>query len=296
MKKFSNGIRGNVIMQINNCEIEQIIHETYYSLEKNNFSTLGRPESPMWERPLIGVAAGDDPYYDFLKEHIGQFHWSPAEVFQLKYPGSVLKQNLRVVSIVFPQTMETKETQTRETKCPSREWIVSRGEWEPLMKEFSGKLVKRLSDLDIRSVSIDLLPEFSTARSETIGIASKWSHRHSAYLAGLGTFGLSEGLITEKGKAVRITSLIIEARLTPTVREYESHNEWCLYYNNGSCGACIKRCPIQAISFEGHDKDACLAYEDYFAENYWPSDIFRGDYILGCGLCQVGIPCQNKKP
>ncbi|MEL7656340.1 MAG: 4Fe-4S double cluster binding domain-containing protein, partial [Bacillota bacterium] len=171
-----------------------------------------------------------------------------------------------------------------------------RGEWEPLMKEFSGKLVDKLESMGIRSVSIDLLSEFSTVKSETLGLASKWSHRHSAYLAGLGTFGLSEGLITEKGKAVRITSLIIEAPLTPTIRPYSTYNEWCLYYRNGNCGACMKRCPVHAITKEGHDKDVCESYEEVFAEKYWPEDIGRGDYILGCGLCQSGIPCQNKKP
>ncbi len=283
-------------MMLKNSDIEQMIYETYESLEKNNFATLGRPDSPMWETPLIGVAAGDDPYYEFLKEHIGSFHWNPEEVFQLKYPGPIEKGKLSVVSMVFPQTMETKQTQTKETKVPSREWIVSRGEWEPLLKEFSGNLVKRLEEMGIRSVSIDLQPEFGTARSENLGIASKWSHRHSAYLAGLGTFGLSEGFISEKGTAVRISSLIVEAPLTPDVRTYSSHNEWCLYFQDGSCGACIRRCPTNAISFEGHDKDACEAYEDYFAENLWPEDIDKGDYIYGCGLCQVGIPCQNKKP
>lgn len=281
---------------MNNNEIEQIINDGYDSLEKNNFSTLNKPGVPMWERPLIGVAAGEDPYYDFLKEHIGPFHWSPADVFQLKYPGSVSKEKLSVVSMVFPQTMETKQAQSKEQQCPAREWIVSRGEWEPLMKEFSGKLVVKLESMGIRSVSIDLQPEFSTARSETLGIASKWSHRHSAYLAGLGTFGLSEGLITERGKAVRITSLIIEAPLTPTVRPYSAHNEWCLYYKDGSCGVCMKRCPVNAITAEGHDKDACDAYEEVFASQYWPKDIERGNYILGCGLCQAGIPCQNKRP
>ena len=281
---------------MNNIEIEQIINEVYDSLEKNNFSTLNRPEAPMWERPLIGIAAGDDPYYDFLKDHIGSFHWSPAEAFQLKYPGPVSKETLRVISMVFPQTMETKQAQSKEKLCPAREWIVSRGEWEPLMKEFSGKLVERLAGMGIRSVSIDLQPEFSTARSEKLGIASKWSHRHSAYLAGLGTFGLSEGLITEKGKAVRITSLIIEAPVTPTVRPYSNHNEWCLYYKDGSCGVCMKRCPVNAITAEGHDKEVCDAYEEVFAKKYWPEDIERGDYILGCGLCQAGIPCQNKRP
>jgi len=281
---------------MNNSEIEQIINEVYDSLEKNNFSTLNRPEAPMWERPLIGIAAGDDPYYDFLKDHIGPFHWNPADAFQLKFQGPVSKETLRVISMVFPQTIETKQAQSKEKLCPAREWIVSRGEWEPLMKEFSGKLVKRLEGIGIRSVSIDLQSEFSTARSEKLGIASKWSHRHSAYLAGLGTFGLSEGLITEKGKAVRITSLIIEAPLTPTVRSYSNHNEWCLYCKDGSCGVCMKRCPVNAITAEGHDKEACDAYEEVFAKKYWPEDIERGDYILGCGLCQAGIPCQNKRP
>jgi len=281
---------------MDNNEIEQIINEVYDSLEKNNFATLNRPEAPMWQRPLIGIAAGDDPYYDFLKEHIGPFHWSPVEAFQLKYPGPVSKETLRAISMVFPQTMETKQAQSKEKLCPSREWIVSRGEWEPLMKEFSGKLVQRLESMGIRSVSIDLQPEFSTVRSEKLGIASKWSHRHSAYLAGLGTFGLSEGLITEKGKAVRITTLIIEAPLKPTIRPYSNHNEWCLFYKDGSCGACMKRCPVNAITAEGHDKETCDVYEEVFAKKYWPEDIERGDYILGCGLCQAGIPCQNIRP
>ena len=277
-------------------ELTKIIDQTYESLEKNNFSTLNQPERKMWDRPLVGIAAGDDPYYGFLKEHIGAFHWDPKEVFQLKYPEDVNPNKLRVVSMVFPQTEETKAAQAKAKNGPAKEWIVSRGEWEPLMKEFSGKLVKSLDQVGIRSVSIDLQPQFSTASSEKLGIASKWSHRHSAYLAGLGTFGLSDGLITERGKAVRITSLIIEASIEPTVRPYQAYNEWCLFYKNGSCGVCMKRCPVNAIRPEGHDKNACDAYEEVFAEKYWPEEVVRGDYILGCGLCQTGTPCQSRRP
>jgi hypothetical protein len=87
---------------MNNNEMEQIIFDIYDSLEKNNFKTLNKPEIPMYDRPLTGVAAGDDPYYGFLKEHIGPFHWDPSEVFQLKYPGPVDKEKLRVVCKVFP--------------------------------------------------------------------------------------------------------------------------------------------------------------------------------------------------
>jgi hypothetical protein len=41
-----------------NNDIEMIINETYDSLEKNHFGTLGRKNELMWERPLIGIAAG----------------------------------------------------------------------------------------------------------------------------------------------------------------------------------------------------------------------------------------------
>lgn len=281
---------------LTNDNLERLIQEIYSSLETNNFKTLGRPENPLYDSPLIGVAAGEDPYFEFLKEHIGPFHWDPVEVFQLNYPEPILAENLRVVSFVFPQTAMSKQTQAEEKLRPSREWIVSRGEWEPMMQEFSGKLVQSLEEQGIRSVSIDLQPEYQTETSDNLGIASRWSHRHAAFIAGLGTFGLSEGLITERGKAVRLTSLVIEAPLTITPRPYQSHVEWCLFYRDGSCMACVKRCPTGAITEKGHDKDACDAYEYYFAEHYWPEDIERGDYIIGCGLCQAAVPCQNKRP
>lgn len=281
---------------LRNDDLERMVQETYQSLERNNFKTLGRPGEPLFDRPMIGVAAGDDPYFAFLKEHIGPFHWNPTEVFRLKHPGLVPAENLRVVSFVFPQTTESKRTQALEKIRPSREWIVSRGEWEPMMQEFSGKLVERLEKRGIRSVSIDLQPEYQTETSETLGIASRWSHRHAAYVAGLGTFSLSEALITERGTAVRLTSLVIEAPLAISHRPYNSHVEWCLYYRDGSCMACAKRCPTGAITKSGHDKDACDAYENYFYEHLWPEDIDKKDYIFGCGLCQVAVPCQNKRP
>lgn len=280
-------------------ELNSLVTEIFRGLEDNHFGVLGRPDLPMWEEPLMGVAAGDDDYFQFLKSHIGEFHWSPLEAFELKYgKDEVLSpSDLRVVSLAFSQTEETKKSQMKETVCPSRNWIVSRGEWEPLMQTFSGRLVDALTSSGIRAVSIDLQPEFHVVKTGPLGIASTWSHRHYAYAAGLGTFGLSDGLITEKGKAVRFTSLIIEAPLEVTQREYSSPYEWCLYFQDGSCGLCVNRCPVQTISREnGHDKDACLDYEDYFAEHYWPEGLDRKNYILGCGLCQVGIPCQDKRP
>lgn len=285
---------------MNNKELQYIINSIYESWEGNNFKTLGEPDQPIWEKPSIGIAAGDDKYFSFLKKHIGEFYWSPLEFFNLKYGQSSAEnqaklENLRVISLVFPQTEATKKAQMKEKRFPSRNWVVSRGEWEPIIKDFSGRLIKELEALGLRAVSLDLQPEFHREDSKELGIASTWSHRHTAHAAGLGTFSLSDGLITERGMAVRLTSLIIEAPLEITERPYTEHNEWCLYYKDGSCGACIKRCPVGAISKSGHNKAICSDYEDVMKENL-PADIDTSNYILGCGLCQVAVPCQGKRP
>lgn len=283
-------------MNNNDITIRTIIRETFENLEKNNFGVLGKPEEKMWENPLIGIAAGDDPYYSFLKEHIGDFHWSPAEAFSMKYGDAPEAGKLRVISLIFPQTEETKIMQSKQHVFPCDNWLVSRGEWENLMNEFTLKLENHLESAGYRAVAIDRIKSFSRQSSENLGIASNWSHRHTAFAAGMGTFGLSDGFISERGMAIRMTSVIIEADMEVTPRGDRGHYDWCLYFKSGICGACIRRCPIRAISEKGHDKDACLAYEDRACEEHWPKHIERGDYIFGCGLCQVKVPCMDKRP
>lgn len=271
---------------------QELIYNVFDGLTGNHFGVLGLPDEPMWEKPLIGVAAGDDPYYAFLKEHIGEFHWSPAEAFALKYGDKPDASKLRVISMVFPQTKATRDMQAKADIFPCDRWVVSRGEWEGLMREFSPQLEQEFEARGMRAASIDCIKEFSRHDSPTLGVASNWSHRHTAYAAGLGTFGLSDGFISEKGKAIRLTSIIVEGDIEVTPRGDRGPYDWCT-----RCGACVHRCPINAISLEtGHDKWACFDYEDYAIEHYWPAHIEKGDYIFGCGLCQVKVPCSSKRP
>lgn len=276
-------------------DIREMTDRVYHDLEQNRFRRLGEPDAVLFERPEIGVAAGDDPYFTFLKEHIGPFHWTPAEAFALKY-GEAEPASLRVISMVFPQTARTKKEQRQAKVFPCDHWVVSRGEWEPLMKEFSLKFVEEMEAAGIPIVSIDLQPQWKMERSEHLGLASRWSHRHYAYAAGLGTFGLSDGFISEHGKAVRLTSYVVKADLPVTDRGDRGPYDWCLYYAKGTCGACIKRCPVGAISKDGHDKERCASYEEEAIAKYWPAHIERGDYIFGCGICQTAVPCQDKRP
>ena len=107
-----------------------------------------------------------------------------------------------------------------------------------------------------------LSPKWEMKLSDQYGLASTWSERHAAYAAGLGTFGLCDGLITPLGKAVRCGSVIARIPIQPSSRPYQDHHAYCLFYSKGICGKCIDRCPVGAITKDGHDKSKCQHYVD----------------------------------
>lgn len=140
-----------------------------------------------------------------------------------------------------------------------------------------------------------LLPQWSRATSARYGFASCWSERHAAYACGLGTFGLSDGLITPAGKAVRVGSVIVRKRFTPTLRTYKTYNEWCLFQATGKSLACMQRCPAGAISETGHDKAKCKAYiRNVTAVHVEQQQL--GFRVNSCGLCQTKVPCEARNP
>jgi len=285
-------------MSISKNEIISIIGKHLKECKFNNFARIGMPDEPMWEDFIVGFSRGDDPYYEFLKKDIGEFHWSPAEAFMLGKKGTTVKSSdLCLISIAFDQTQNTKAANVKEDTDPADRWIVTRGEWETMIEDISEKVVDELEKRGLRAVAVDHIKEFSRARSEKYGIASKWSHRHVAFISGLGTFGLSDGLITKKGKAMRFTTILVEADIPADVREYEKYNEWCLFMKDGSCGDCIKRCPVDAISKDGHDKEICLKYINHIRDRKIIEGLIKPDsFSSGCGFCQTGTACQDKAP
>ncbi|MEI8215938.1 MAG: hypothetical protein WCF96_02460 [Eubacteriales bacterium] len=287
----------DIILGITKEEIGNIINNAVKESKLNNFKTLGLPEEPMWTLPIIGFASGDDDYFDLYKKEIGEFYWTPSEAFSLKYKDEIVsRQELTVVSFAFAQTKETKDVQSTSEIMPSLRWLVSRGEWEPFIYDICNKVMGELEKKGIEAVAIDLLPQWSRMVSEKFGIASKWSHRHTAFIAGLGTFGLSDGLITRQGKAMRFCSIIVKEKLDPDKRPYIKYNEWCKFYAEGTCGECITRCPVEAISKEGHDKEICSLYLQLIKKEIGPDVVRNSNYISGCGLCQTRIPCQDGVP
>ncbi len=247
-----------------------------------------------WADPLVGYSKGDDPLYSFYKKDIGEFYLTPIEFFNNSFPESDAKpQDLTVISWILPQTDETKSEHRIQKKYPTERWVRARMYGEEANDKLRRHVVDALLASSIEAVAPLLSPLWSAKMSERYGYASTWSERHAAYAAGLGTFGLSDGLITPKGKAMRCGSVIARIDIPASARPYNNHNEYCLFYSQGTCGKCIERCPAGAISKAGHDKTKCSAYLnttwEYVRTNYG----FKG---YGCGLCQTGIPCESGIP
>ncbi len=274
-------------------EIDQWI-DAFWNTE---FNTLGlSPSEKAWDKPALAIAAGNDPLFQELKKDIGEFYWTPEEAFAIAFPGNVVGSGqLSVVSWVLPQTDLTKEEQRQQRQVPGRRWAASRFYGESFNLSLMIWLANHLCQQGVLATAPESLPAYSgRCHSDKYGVASNWSERHVAWVAGHGTFGLSDGLITRFGKAVRFGSLVVAAKLPVTPRSYQSYRDWCLFYSEGRCGACIKRCPAGAISETGHDKDACLSYISTVTTPYVNQHYKTG--ATPCGLCQVAIPCESVRP
>lgn len=247
-----------------------------------------------WDTPIVGFANGADPIFEQYKDVVGDFHWTPLEIFTATYPDvDAQAEDLTVISYILPQTQATKRDQRQADFYPSLRWARSRIFGQQFNAKLSDHVATTLSKAGHAAVIPPSLPDFKIHKPEKYVYASTWSERHIAHAAGLGTFGLCDGLITPVGKAHRLGSIVARITIPTTPRPYDNHRAYCLWYTHGTCGKCIDRCPVGALSGDGHDKRKCREHLNvtraYVTENYG----FQG---YGCGLCQVGVPCESGIP
>lgn len=250
--------------------------------------------APAWDDVLVGFASGADPLFQEYKEYIGSFHWTPLEIYNQYHPGSIaIPEELTIISWVLPQRKVVRHMNRKARKFPAEDWARVRVEGEKFNAGLRAHIAKTLTDKGYPAVAPMLVPNWAWVNSKNYGYASSWSERHAAYAAGLGTFGLCDGLITPKGKAMRAGSVVAKIQVEPSIRFYNNHRAWCSFFVDGSCGKCIDRCPVRAITTCGHDKEKCrqhlIASSGYVKKHY----NYEG---YGCGLCQVGVPCETHIP
>ena len=285
----------------NQTWLEHAIVSFIEDISKNNLASEEmEPEwstKPAWAKPLVGFAQGADPIFEDYKEHVGEFHWTPAEIFSQQFPDIPFSaEQLTVISWILPQTPLTKEVHQESKKIPPENWIRARIFGEKINQALRLNVVDSLNKSGHQALAPVLTPDWKIKRSEQFWLASKWSERHAAHAAGLGTFGLCDGLITPVGKAMRTGSVIAKIDIPATQRPYTDHRAYCLFFTDNACGDCIKRCPAGALTKKRlHNKEKCNDYIQntvavHTKENFgFPG---RG----GCGLCQTGVPCESKIP
>jgi len=250
----------------------------------------------IFDTPLVGFSSGLDPLYDEYKSHIGSFYFTPLELFAKSFPGKqYAAEDLTVISWIIPSTAATRKEHGAQKRYPSERWARTRDLGEKFNIAIRIYVVEQLKEAGITAVAPLLEPHWARYNEEgPYAPCSNWSERHAAYAAGLGTFGLCDGLITPVGKAVRIGSVIAAVQIPPSTRPYDDHHAYCLHFTENICRKCIPRCPIKALSEEGHDKNPCMKYVEHTMNKYIKKEYGLDTYA--CGLCQCNVPCTDKIP
>jgi hypothetical protein len=146
--------------------------------------------------------------------------------------------------------------------------------------------------------------------------------REWAVAAGLGTYGLTDMVITKQGMAVILTTIMTSAEISPSPKPQK---EYCLFYRDGSCRKCIPRCPGQAIDAEMNPPGrlaakcdaggvAAMIYNNTYLKDRMVKELgdyaeMSGNIIWGgsgirrailsfpaCGRCYTDVPCATSIP
>jgi len=274
-------------------EIERMIEAFVKNSPENSLKNQAGERA--WDEVLIGFSSGADPLYESYKEHVGPFHFTPAEIFNLTFADTpAAPEDLTVIAWVLPQREATKADNRAEDLYPSERWVSARFPGEDFNVLLRKHVVQELGKAGIQAVAPILSPEWKIEVSPKFGLASRWSERHAAYASGLGTFGLCDGLITPKGKAHRAGTVVARVKIPATPRPYADHHEYCLFFADGGCMVCAQRCPVGAISETGHDKKKCWDHAGGTCARYAKEKFGFDGY--GCGLCQTAVPCESGIP
>lgn len=291
---------------------------TAFLKEEFEFNELNRlPQEygggKIFSKPQIGVAQGNDPIFFKFKEIIGSEHYTPLEIWLASGQKQLPASNLRVVSIVYPFTDEIRKKSITPIKLskivlPTEIYSIARN----FAKDFRNDIMKKTVDFfqkrGFNAISGKLSEAYTLVAKKDF--YSTWSENHIAFAAGLGTFGLHEGLITNLGCNIRLASVITDAQLNVTPRKSDEPYANCLYFAKGTCRDCAKNCPANAITEKGYDKMKCNKYRNKVAREMVPriKPILKAynrrinwkykaqNYPVGCELCQFGVECMDKNP
>lgn len=243
----------------------------------------GDAEMPIFDTPLVGVADATDSLFERFVD--------PAVIGpKYRVPEGWLPGARSVVSVFFPFSDQVRDSNRGEGQA-SLAWQQGKHDGTKVIADICQGICDLLQSEGHRAIApcrnggnaYVEIPE-SVSGKPSFKASSAWSERHAAFVCGLGTFGISKGLITRRGMAGRFGSVVTDAPLQVTPREYEGVYEWCIH-----CSACVQRCPVNAITPGGQKNNAvCESWCVQVDEVHHLGD--------ACGKCQIEVPCECRRP
>ena len=234
-----------------------------------------------FERPIFSVGSADDPGFERILQPgvVGPHH---------KMPRDWVENAKTIISFFLPFSDRVLESNIPDRNMVSMEWMFTRVDGQNHLLATAAAVVDALRAQGYQAVAPQIDDRYilkataAQATEDFPAFSSNWSERHVAYVTGLGTFGLNTNFISKAGCAGRLISVVTDWECPVDEKDYDGYLDYC-----NKCGACIKKCPAQAIE-NGCIKDhlKCGSFIHEMCAPYTPR--------YGCGKCQSGIPCQRK--
>lgn len=193
------------------------------------------------EIPLVGIAGVDQwkkpPFQP----------WVPEEF----YPQSIYPEARSVIVIGLPISLPVLET------SPSIYYHELYVTVNNLLDQYTYRLANFLNERGYPSLFVPR-DGYSGIKALLKNPVTFFSHRHAAFLAGLGTFGVNNMLLTpEYGPRVRFGSVFTSAEIPFGSRQ---EKDLCT-----RCMRCMTMCPVSAIDNESYphgltDKKTCASH------------------------------------
>lgn len=218
--------------------------------------------------PLIGYADAKNPLFNKLKEVCHPEHLLPSD----------LLENVKTVVAYFLPFTEELVLANQGHSYVSPKWALAYVETNSLIQDINNKISDELREKGVAVNTIQTAQKFDAKK-----IMSNWSHRHAAYIAGLGTFGINNLLITDKGCAGRIGTFVIDYKIKASPIK---NKELCLSKQGEICTYCIDVCPVSAFEDERFARENCYNYLKNVAKHFIDIDL----ECDCCGKCACG-PC-----
>lgn len=224
----------------------------------------------IYRASLLGAADVNSPAVRNLKETAFEEHMMPEDLMD----GATV-----IIAYFLAFTRELGDgNAARGGNLPSEEWAYAYDYTFRITDAIREFLIGEIEKLGYRAMS----PEGVFMSEEAL--KSNWSHRHLAYAAGLGTFGINNMLITELGCCGRYDTFLSDI---PIETGSPVEEEYCPYKRDRSCRVCVDNCFTGALTTESFDRFRCYEL------------LKKNDPIVGqevCGKCTTGIPCAYEIP